>query len=60
MKDGKAPAFLAHVKIDEWERPRIGTQLRLPGSSKMWQVIRADPSDNPTGQKVTYFVEEVS
>lgn len=57
-KNGK-PTLVAHVKIDEWERPSKGTELKLPVSSKTWVVVRVDPPSNPAGQQNTYFIEEV-
>lgn len=59
MKGGKKPTFVVHLKIDEWERPKKGTEIKLPVSNKTWRVVRVEPPTNPPGQSNTYFIEEV-
>jgi hypothetical protein len=46
------------INRDEWQRPEIGMEIRIKG--RIVKITRTDPPNNPTGQKVKYFVEPVN
>ena len=54
--DGNNPIFiLSFDKLPEF-RPRVGDHLKLETDIRTFRVNRAEPSNNPDDQKVTYFV----
>lgn len=60
MRGGKTPTFVIHLKIEEWQRPSVGTEIKLPNSSKTWTIVRVEPPGNPAGRSNTYFIEDVN
>lgn len=58
MRAGKTATFVVHLKIEEWKRPSVGSQIKLPVSSKIWTIVRVEPPNNPPGQSNTYFIED--
>lgn len=49
---------IGHVFRNEWERPQVGQEIRIKG--KVWKITRTSPPNNPTGQKVIYYVEDLN
>ena len=47
-------AKLFTIFFEEWARPTKGQQLTIKGT--LMEVLRTDPSDNPTGQMVKIYV----
>ncbi len=43
------------IFLEEWARPTKGQQLTIKGT--LMEVLRTDPSDNPTGQMVKIYVQ---
>ena len=56
-KNGKA-TVVSFTDMEEWERPSLGTELKVPTSTKTWTVVRVEPPNNPAGQQNTYFIQE--
>lgn len=44
---------------DEAFRPSVGMEVRLKGG-KIVRITRQSPANNPAGQKVTYYVENLN
>ena len=49
---------LGQITREEWQRPEIGMEIRIKG--RIVKITRTDPSNNPPGQKVIYFVEPLN
>ncbi len=59
-KNGKQPTvFITTQNMLEAFRPILGTQLTLPQTRKLYQVVRIEPNSNPTGQTNEYYVVEL-
>jgi len=44
------------LKFNESTRPQVGQKIQLPGLPKIYRILRSDPANNPTGQKVSYYL----
>lgn len=47
------------IKIDEGQRPVIGTQLRFEKASGLWRVILVKPIEMPLNVSLDYFCERI-
>lgn len=50
--------IIGTVNREPWERPVIGNEIRI--KSKIFKVIRTDPTDNPDNTTVKYYVEPLN
>ncbi len=53
-----ADLLLGSITREEFQRPVLHQQIRIKG--RLFEVIRINPSNNPTGQLVQYFVEPLN
>jgi hypothetical protein len=44
--------------LEEWSRPTVGQQITI--KNKMFEVVRTDPSSNPGGQLVKFYIEPIN
>lgn len=54
--DSINPIFITSFDEKPEFRPHVGDQITLPNDLRIFKVNRADPSDNPSDQKVKYYV----
>ena len=54
--EGVRPMFLSSHFMLAAFRPVVGTELTLPGSSKLYVVVRVEPITNPSNQSNAYYV----
>lgn len=47
------------IKIDQGQRPVIGTQMRFQNASGLWRVMLVDPIDMPFDVALNYFCERI-
>lgn len=56
---GTSPLFLISQYMLSAFRPVKGNQLTLPGSTKIYEVVRVEPLDNPPNQSNGYYLVDI-
>lgn len=56
--DSIDPIFVASFERPAEFRPHVGDLVSLPTDLRVFRVNRSEPTDNPSDQKVIYFVRE--
>ena len=55
--DLNSPILLReNVPLPQDSRPAIGDVIQLSNSTKLYDVIRSVPTNNPAGEKVSYYL----
>jgi len=48
--------LLEDRKVSQDLRPHVGDTIQLPNSTKLYDIRRSEPTGNPAGEKVTYYL----
>lgn len=54
--EGNPPTFLTSEMMLTAFRPVLHSELQLPGSRRIYRVVRVDPESNPDNQSNGYYL----
>lgn len=54
--DTSTPQLLDKFELPEETRPHVGDLLDIVRDNTTYQIMRSEPTNNPPGEKVKYFV----
>ena len=54
--DTSTPTLLDSFELPEETRPHVGDLLDIKRDNTTYKIFRTEPTTNPAGQKVKYFV----